>query len=96
MSSGVGVSTPALTTYDDLKLKRRYQWIVYKISDDGKEIIVDEALLYSDAEALGTTAAYDKFVAKFPEKEGRFAVIDVEFDAGSGDGIRSKLIFLMW
>ncbi|KAJ3033315.1 cofilin [Rhizophlyctis rosea] len=96
MSSGVGVSSQAITAYDDLKLKRKYQWIVYKISEDGKEIIVDEALLFSDASDLGTTAAYDKFVSKFPEKEGRFAVIDIEFDAGSGDGNRSKLIFLMW
>ncbi|KAJ3267500.1 cofilin [Borealophlyctis nickersoniae] len=96
MSSGVGVSSEALTLYDELKLRRKYQWIVYKISADGKEIIVDEALEFAEAERLGTDAAYEKFVAKFPADEGRFAVLDVEYDAGSGDGIRSKLIFMMW
>ncbi|TPX66857.1 hypothetical protein SpCBS45565_g04186 [Spizellomyces sp. 'palustris'] len=95
MSSGVGIPSESITTFEELKLGRRYAYITYRISPNGDEIIVDHALERAEADVLGGQATFEKFEKEFPIDEGRFAVIDMEFDCG-GEGVRSKLVFLMW
>ena len=76
-----------MSTFNELKLGRGGpKYIIYKISDDQKEIVVDE---------IGTEADYDvfreKLVAK-KEKSGKdrpsYAIYDVEFELGGGEGKR--------
>jgi spore cortex formation protein SpoVR/YcgB (stage V sporulation) len=37
------VSQECVTAYNDLKLSKKYKYIIYKLSDDNKQIVVDEA-----------------------------------------------------
>jgi hypothetical protein len=35
------VSADCVTAYNDLKLNKKYKYVIYKLSDDNKEIVVD-------------------------------------------------------
>jgi uncharacterized membrane protein len=37
------VSQDCITAFNDLKLNKKYKYIVYKLSDDYKEIVVEHA-----------------------------------------------------
>lgn len=42
----------AIQAYNDLKLNKKYKFIIYKLSDDYKEIVVEEASDNKDWEAF--------------------------------------------
>lgn len=42
----------AIQAYNDLKLNKKYKFIIYKLTDDYKEIVVDEASDSQDWEAF--------------------------------------------
>jgi len=44
------VSQDCITAFNDLKLNKKYKYIVYKLSDDYKEIVVEHASDNSDWE----------------------------------------------
>ncbi len=44
------VSQDCITAFNDLKLSKKYKYIVYKLSDDYKEIVVEHASDNSDWE----------------------------------------------
>ncbi|KAJ3228869.1 putative inactive peptidyl-prolyl cis-trans isomerase-like 6 [Chytriomyces hyalinus] len=92
-SSGVGADDACVNLFEEMKLRRKYAFIVYKI--DGDQIVVDLALTADEAAALGSEASYEKFIAQMPEGEGRYGVFDFEYDTGA-DGIRNKLVFFLW
>jgi cofilin len=81
-----------------LKLGKDLKWIIYKISDDWKEIVVEET---------SNEANYDVFRDKLLNSKskdrkgkegigGRYAVYDVEYDLPGGEGTRSKITFISW
>ena len=76
-----------------MKLRRKFAFLVYKIKGD--QIVVDAVKTKEEAVKLGSEATYEAFVEAFPETEGRYGVFDFEYDSGA-DGIRNKLIFVMW
>ncbi|ORY98871.1 hypothetical protein BCR43DRAFT_503645 [Syncephalastrum racemosum] len=86
MSSGVAVNPECLEKYQDLKLRKKYNYIIFKLSDDLKEIVVDEA---------GEKAEYDDFIEKLPDTEPRYAVYDFEYEK-EGAGVRNKITFYSW
>lgn len=49
------VSEECVSTWNDLKLTKKYKYIVYKLSDDLKEIVV---------EATGTNSDWEEFREK--------------------------------
>ncbi|KAJ1303368.1 hypothetical protein OPQ81_011562 [Rhizoctonia solani] len=85
MSSGVTANSACINTYQDMKLKKNYKYITYRISDDLKEIIVDKTSSSTD---------YADFIADLPKEEPRWAVYDVEFEKDGGK--RNKLTFISW
>merc|ERR1711937_749609 len=68
----------------------------FKLSDNLKEIIVDEG----SEIAKDTPGAWKAWASSLPEKECRYAIYDVEMkiDMGSGlpQGTRTKLVFVVW
>ncbi|KAJ3025466.1 UNVERIFIED_CONTAM: cofilin [Siphonaria sp. JEL0065] len=93
VASGVTAINEVVTQFEELKLRRKYAFIVYKI--DGSSIVTDLALEKEAADKLGSEATYEKFISLLPESEGRYGVYDFEFDNGS-EGIRNKLVFFLW
>jgi len=97
--SGATVAPDCITAYNDLKLSKKYKYVIYKLSDDNKEIVVDTT---SD-----NGAEYDDFRealinAKTKSKTGavgkgpRYAVYDFEYQLKSGEGTRNKITFIAW
>ncbi|KAG0003314.1 cofilin [Entomortierella chlamydospora] len=84
-SSGVQADPDCLAAFQDLKIGKKYKFIIYKLSDDKKSIVVE-----SKAEA----GSYDDFLKHLPETECRWAVYD--FDYKIPDGERNKIVFFTW
>ena len=69
------------------------KWIIYKISDTWKEIVVEETSTVDDYDAFREKLLAAKSKGK-DGKEGvgpRYAVYDVEYDAPGGEGKRYVL-----
>jgi cofilin len=87
MSSGVAVADECLNVFQDLKLKKKYKYILYKLASDNSCIEVEKTV-----EEAGS---YDDFVRALPVNDCRYAVYDFEYDTG-GDGLRNKICFYSW
>ncbi len=79
-----------ISAFNELKLGKDLKWIIYKISDDWKEIVVEETSKEADYQVFR-----DKLLnAKSKDRKGkegiggRYAVYDVEYDLESGEGKR--------
>lgn len=72
------------TTFRELKLGKKLKFIIFAISPDLKEIIVERSSEESD---------YDVFLSALPADQCRWAVYDFEFEK---DGKRNKLCFISW
>lgn len=86
-----------MTDFNELKLGKNTKYIIYKLSDDWKSIVVDEKS--SDGEWDNFR---DKLVsAKSKSKTGkegpgpRYAVYDFEYESAEG-GRRNKITFIAW
>lgn len=97
-SSGVSVAPECIQAFNELKLGKSTKWIIFKISDDWKEIVVEESSTDGDygvfREKLLNAKSKDR-----KGKEGmggRYAVFDVEYELESGEGTRNKITFISW
>jgi hypothetical protein len=43
MLTRASVAQECITAYNGLKLDKKYKYVIYKLSDDNKEIVVEEA-----------------------------------------------------
>lgn len=84
--SRLTVHPDCVDAFNDLKIKKQTTYVIYKISDDQKEIVVDET---------GSETDYDVFREKLLAKKDKtgkcrpsYAVYDVEFELKNGDGKR--------
>ncbi|KAK7744693.1 cofilin [Diatrype stigma] len=87
-----------ITAYNDLKLAKKYKYVIFKLSDDNREIAVEHASDSKDWEDFreklvnATTKSKTGAVGKGP----RYAVYDFEYSLASGDGLRNKITFIAW
>jgi len=92
------VSQDCITKFNELKLGKTVKYIIYKLSDDYKEIVVEEASDNGDwdtfREKLVTAKSKTKTGAM--TKGPRYAVYDFSYDLASGEGSRSKITFIAW
>ncbi|KAF2811287.1 actin depolymerizing protein [Mytilinidion resinicola] len=94
-SSGVTVAPECIQAFNDLKLGKSVKWIIFKISDDWKEIVVDEQSTEDDYSTFREKLLNAKSTWKGKEGlGGRYAVYDVAYD--SGEGQRNKIAFISW
>jgi len=96
--SGANVSQECITTYNELKLGKSLKYIIYKLSDDNKSIVIDEASESKNYEVFREKLvnATSKNKSGAAAKGPRYAVYDFEYQLASGDGIRNKLTFIAW
>jgi len=73
-----------LKAYQELK-SRKAKYVLYKLSDDLKEIVVEKK---------STATDYEEFIGDLPENDCRWAVYDLEYD--TDDGKRNKIFFISW
>lgn len=73
-----------ITTYQQLKLGRKFKYIIFTLNNDLSEIVVKKT---SDA------PDYETFAEDLPNDQCCWAVYDFEFEK---DGKRNKLCFVSW
>jgi hypothetical protein len=79
-----------VSAFNELKLGKSMKWIIYKISDDWKEIVVEET------SKDGEWAEFREKLLNAKSKDrkgkegigGRYAVFDVQYELESGEGTR--------
>jgi len=72
--------------YQDLKLKKKYKYIIFSLNDEKTEVVPIKQ---------ESSSEYDDFLADLPEDKCRWAVFDLEFEREEG-GRRNKIIFVHW
>jgi cofilin len=87
MASGVGVDDEVVQKFNDLKLKHSHQYLVYKMSDDFKSIVVEKC--------GASGAPYNEFKSSLPAQDCRYGVFDLSFELPDG-GKRNKIVFILW
>lgn len=86
-ASGMAVHDDCKLRFLDLKAKRTYRFIVYKIEEKQKQVVVEK---------LGEpTESYEDFSACLPADECRYAVYDFEF-VTEENVPRSRIVFIAW
>lgn len=84
-ASGVGVNQDCLKEFQDLKLRHKFKYIIYNLSKDNTEVVVEKTSNESD---------YETFLGDLPENECRWGVYDFEYEKDGGK--RNKIIFYSW
>jgi cofilin len=82
----VAVNDAVVEAFQDLKLKKKFKFIILKISDDAKEIVVEKTV---------ESANYDDFVSSLPIDGCRYCIYDFQYDT-AGEGTRNKILFYTW
>ncbi|XP_042979348.1 actin-depolymerizing factor 7-like isoform X1 [Carya illinoinensis] len=86
-SSGMAVHDDCKLKFLELKAKRNYRFIVFKIEEKIQQVIVEK---------LGNPdETYDDFAASMPENECRYAVFDFDFTTNENCQ-KSKIFFISW
>ncbi|KAK3732654.1 hypothetical protein RRG08_009335 [Elysia crispata] len=90
MTSGVGVADECMTVFEEVKMKHKWLYIIFRISDDLSHIIVEEK--------AGHEKTYNDFVMQMKnaeaKKQCRYGVFDVRFL--QNDVPQEKLAFFLW
>ncbi|KAL8825485.1 MAG: hypothetical protein Q9170_007773 [Blastenia crenularia] len=87
--SGVTVTPECVATFNELKLGKSIKYIIYKLSDDYTQIVVEEASTDKEWETFQNKIMNAK--ASFKGKEGkgpRYAVYDLQYELEGGEGTR--------
>ncbi|KAE8347140.1 hypothetical protein BDV24DRAFT_122894 [Aspergillus arachidicola] len=87
MASGVGVNDDCQAKFLEMKLGHKYRYVIYRLSADNKEIVVDKT--------GSMDSTYDDFIGDLSEHECRWAVYDFDHKLDEDSRIR-KLIFISW
>ncbi|RDX82258.1 Actin-depolymerizing factor 7, partial [Mucuna pruriens] len=84
-ASGMAVHDDCKLKFQELKSKRSYRFIVFKIEE--QQVVVDK---------LGDPSeSYEAFMASFPANECRYAVYDFDFTTDENCQ-KSKIFFIAW
>lgn len=96
--SGANVAPECITKFNELKLNKKIKFIIYKLDDAYKEIVVEEASEDGDWEVFREKLISAQSKNKMGKlgKGPRYAVYDFNYDLASGEGSRSKITFIAW
>ncbi|KAH3663859.1 hypothetical protein OGAPHI_005262 [Ogataea philodendri] len=83
----ISIASQQSRAFNDLKLGKKYKFIIYKLNDANTEIVVD---------STSTDDSYDSFLENLPENDCKYAVYDFEYEIGKGEGKRNKIVFYQW
>lgn len=72
----------------ELKLRKKYKYVVYRLSDDNTSIVIDKK--------MEKGGSYEEFVGELPETDCRYAVYDFEYEKSPAEGVRNKICFVVW
>ncbi|XP_078162315.1 actin-depolymerizing factor-like [Carex rostrata] len=85
--SGMGVADETKNNFLDLKRKKAHRYLIFRIDDKEKEVIVEKQ--------GAPCESYDDFTAALPSDDCRFAVYDYDF-VTEDNCQKSKIFFIAW
>ncbi|KVI03593.1 Actin-binding, cofilin/tropomyosin type [Cynara cardunculus var. scolymus] len=86
-ASGMAVHDECKLKFMELKAKRTFRYIIFKIEEKQKEVIVEK---------VGEpTQSHDDFAASLPATECRYAVFDYDFVTAENCQ-KSRIFFIAW
>nr|XP_016433114.1 PREDICTED: actin-depolymerizing factor 2-like isoform X1 [Nicotiana tabacum] len=86
-ASGMAVHDDCKLKFLELKAKRTHRFIIYKIEEKQKQVVVEK---------LGEpTESYEDFTAGLPADECRYAVYDFDFTTEENVQ-KSRIFFIAW
>ncbi|KAL8951807.1 MAG: hypothetical protein Q9222_002223 [Ikaeria aurantiellina] len=95
--SGVTVTPDCVTKFNDLKLGKSIKYIIYKLSDDYTQIVVEDSSTDPEWENFQSKIMNAKASYKGKEGKGpRYAVYDFQYELEGGEGTRNKIVFIAW
>ncbi|KAL3476080.1 hypothetical protein BJX99DRAFT_228489 [Aspergillus californicus] len=99
LASGVQISDECTLQFNNLRMTggtkgSKPKFIIYKIADNKKSVEVEEVSEDPDYEVFRTKLENARDSNGKPAP--RYAVYDVEYDLGSSEGKRSKILFISW
>ncbi|XP_025822842.1 ATP-dependent RNA helicase glh-4 isoform X2 [Panicum hallii] len=86
-ASGMAVNDECKLKFQDLKSKRSFRFITFKIDEHTQQVVVDRLGKPGDT--------YDDFTASMPDSECRYAVFDFDFTTDENCQ-KSKIFFISW
>lgn len=86
-SSGMGVADHCKHTYLELQRKKVHRYVIFKIDEKRKEVIVEKTGFPAES--------YDDFMAALPENDCRYAIYDFDF-VTQENCQKSKIFFIAW
>lgn len=85
----VSVAPECVTAFNELKLGKALKYIIFKLSDDYKEIVVEEKSENPDWETFQSKLMDAKSSYKGKEGKGpRYAIYDFEYELEGNEGKR--------
>lgn len=89
LSFRISVAPECVEAFNELKLGRQLKYIIYKLSDDYKEVVIEDKGTDPDWEKfqsklLDAKSSYKNKVGKGP----RYAVYDFDYELEGGEGKR--------
>ncbi|URE13540.1 ADF [Musa troglodytarum] len=86
-ASGMAVNDDCKLKFLELKAKRTYRFIIFKIDEKQKQVVVEK---------LGEpNLTYDDFTTSLPTNECRYAIYDFDF-VTEENCQKSKIFFIAW
>ncbi|KAJ3691461.1 hypothetical protein LUZ61_020625 [Rhynchospora tenuis] len=85
--TGIEVADDTKCTFLDLKRKKAHRYVIFRIDDKEKEVIVEKQ--------GAPWESYDDFTAALPADDCRFAVYDFDF-VTEDNCQKSKIFFIAW
>lgn len=86
-SSGMGVADHSKSTFLELKRKKVHRYVIFKIDEKKKEVLVEKT--------GGPAESYDDFTAALPENDCRYGIYDFDF-VTEDNCQKSKIFFIAW
>nr|AGM32390.1 cofilin/tropomyosin-type actin-binding protein [Coptotermes formosanus] len=87
MDIGIKVSDEVVQLWNELKIGKKYRWVIFTFSANLKEIIVEKK--------GEKDASYSSFLDELPPKDVRYAIYDYDFPMEDGT-VRNKIVFVIW
>ncbi|XP_010898740.1 non-muscle cofilin 1-like isoform X1 [Esox lucius] len=101
MASGIAVHDDVVLTFDKIRVRlqgadkqEQLKLVLFKISDDGKCIIVDEENCLKVKHLENEDDIFKKIVSVMPKEDCRYALYDCSWE--SKDSPKEDLVFIMW
>merc|ERR1712115_427775 len=88
MASGIDMGDEVVSVYNEIKLSHKYRYMICKRNADNTRIEVETK--------ADPSKTYDDFCAGLPANECRYGVFDLEFSKSAADGVRQKIVFVVW